>query len=498
MPDQSTLGFIARHGLWSDEQQKAAADIAARVTAKEFKTIRVSIADPQGKLRSKTALPKTFLSVLKNGMDFTSAQFNFDSAENIAYNPFEADGSLGMTEMAGFPDVVLVPDPLTFRELPWTPGTGWILGDMYFPDGTPVPFDARHKLKKVLAEMEAEGLEFVAGLEVEFYLTRVLDPKLAPADSGGLGVPPTPPVVEAIGRGYAYQSEIHQDGLDEFLNIIADYSDQLGLPLRTMEDELGPGQLEFTFDTMGGLEAADTMVLFRSMVKQVSARMGLHATFMAAPGLPGFCASGWHLHQSVNDAGGTNLFVAESDSDQLLSPLGLNFIGGLLEHAAAASVFTTPTVNGYHRRRPYSLAPDRATWGHDNRAAMCRVQGGPGDPTSHVENRVGEPAANPYLYIGCQVAAGLDGIKRQLDPGAVEAAPYSATDRPKLPATLMEAVDELKRSTFFRNVFGDSFVEWKLGVKASEIGRFLAAEPEWESDPDAVTDWEQREYFTRY
>ncbi|MXP20094.1 glutamine synthetase [Gordonia sp. HNM0687] len=498
MHDQATLGFIARHNLWTPQQQAAADAIAERVRAGEFTTVRVSVADPQGKLRGKTTLPKTFLSTLTNGLDFSSAQYNFDSGENIAFNPFTTGGSLDMAEMEGFPDLVLVPDPLTFRELPWAPGTGWVLGDMYFNDGTPVPFDARHKLKQVVADLESEGLHYVAGLEVEFYLTRVVDPKLAPADSGALGMPPAPPVVETIGKGYAYQSEVQMDAIDDFLTVVADYADKLGMPLRTMEDELGPGQLEFTFDVLGALEAADTMTLFRSMIKQVSARMGLHATFMTRPGLPGFCASGWHLHQSVSDRDGINLFPAAAGSDDLLSPLGRHFVGGLLEHASAASVFTTPSINGYHRRRPYSLAPDRATWGHDNRAAMCRVQGGPGDPTSHIENRIGEPTANPYLYLGCQIAAGLDGIRRELDPGPVEADPYSATDRPKLPVTLMEAVDELKRSEFFRQTFGNIFVDWLLGLKASEIGRFLEAEPDWEHNPDVVTEWEHREYFTKY
>lgn len=498
MSESSPRDFIARHNLWTPEQHAAADAIARRVKAKEFKTIRVSVADPQGKLRGKTLLPNTFLSTLRNALDFSSAQYNFDSGENIAFNPFTKGGSLDMVEMEGFPDLVLVPDPLTFRELPWTPGTGWILGDMYFNDGTPAPFDARHKLKNVISDLAAEGMTFVAGLEVEFYITRVVDPKLAPEDSGALGSPPAPPEVETIGKGYAYQSEVQMDAIDDFLGTIAEYAEELGMPLRTMEDELGPGQLEFTFDVQGALEAADTMTLFRSMVKQVSARMGLHATFMTAPGLPGFCASGWHLHQSLTDAEGNNLFVADAESDGLLSPIGRSFVAGLLEHACAASVFTTPSVNGYRRRRPYSLAPDRATWGHDNRAAMCRVQGGPGDPSSHIENRVGEPTANPYLYLGCQIAAGLDGIKRNLDPGPVEADPYSATDRPKLPVTLMEAVDELKRSQFFRDTFGNIFVDWLLGLKASEIGRFLEAEPEWEQNPDAVTEWEHREYFTKY
>ncbi|GAB2644836.1 hypothetical protein GCM10027169_11070 [Gordonia jinhuaensis] len=224
MSEASPHGFIARHGLWTEEQHAAADAIAQQVKDKRFKTIRVSVADPQGKLRGKTLLPRTFLSTLTNALDFSSAQFNFDSGENIAFNPFTKGGSLDMAEMEGFPDLVLVPDPLTFHELPWSPGTGWILGDMYFNDGTPAPFDARHKLKKVVAELASESMEYVAGLEIEFYLTRIVDPKLAPEDSGTLGSPPAPPVVETIGKGYAYQSEVQMDGIDDFLGTVADYT----------------------------------------------------------------------------------------------------------------------------------------------------------------------------------------------------------------------------------------------------------------------------------
>jgi glutamine synthetase len=216
---------------------------------------------------------------------------------------------------------------------------------------------------------------------------------------------------------------------------------------------------------------------------------------MCRPGLPGFFASGWHLHQSLVGAGGSNAFVSP---DSVISEVGKQYLGGLLTHAAAGSIFTTPTVNGYRRRKPFSLAPDRSTWGIDNRAAMLRVQGGPGDPSTHVENRIGEPAANPYLYLASQVVAGLDGIKRQLDPGEPEIEPYAATDQPLLPTSLMKAADELKRSVLYRQAFGDQAVDWYLGLKQFEIERFLTAEPSWEDTPDDVTTWEHREYFTQY
>ncbi len=491
-----TVDFIKKYGLWTPEQEAAAERMSAQVKEKCLRTVRVAMADPHGKLRGKTILAGLVDSILRNGIDFSTAIWHFDTADTIVYNAFEKNGLVGDEELTGFPDVILVPDPLTFTELPWAQGTGWCLGNAYYNDGRPVPYDARYQLKKQLDILESTyGLRFLAGLEVEFYLTRVVGQSLTLENLGGPGVPPEPPTVAPIAAGYAYQSEDHQDQIEEVLAVLADNIQAVGLPLRTMEDEWGPGQCEFTFSPMVGLQAADAMLLFKTAVKQVGRRLGLHASFMCSPGLPGFFASGWHLHQSLIDANGVNVFTTEPGSTETLSPTARAFLAGLLEHACAASVFTTPTINGYRRRKPYSLAPDRSTWGIDNRAAMLRVQGGPGDPATHVENRVGEPAANPYLYLASQVISGLDGLDRGLELGSPELEPYAATHRPLLPATLMDATDLLSDNAMFRGAFGDRFVDWILGLKKSEIDRFLAA-GDW--DPDAVSEWEHREYFTQY
>ena len=136
-------------------------------------------------------------------------------------------------------------------------------------------------------------------------------------------------------------------------------------------------------------------------------------------------------------------------------------------------LFTTPTVNGYKRYRPYALAPDRAIWARDNRGVMVRVFGQPGDPSTHLENRVGEPAANPYLYIASQIYAGLDGIARRRDPGPSADTPYE-TKAPALPKNLGEAVGALRRSDVFRKGFGDAFVDYFAHIKEAEFARFTA------------------------
>jgi glutamine synthetase len=226
-------------------------------------------------------------------------------------------------------------------------------------------------------------------------------------------------------------------------------------------------------------------------------RRGLLATFMCRPALPNFFSSGWHLHESlISRADGRNAFASQ---DETLSPVGRQFVAGLLEHALPMTLFASPTVNGYKRYRPYSFAPDRVCWAVENRGALVRVQGAPGDEGSHVENRIGEPAANPYLYMAANIAAGLDGIRRQLEPPApVEADPYAA-EATMLPTSLREAVGALVEDSFYRKAFGDPVVDYLIQMKRAELVRYESAIAE-NPPPDGqdISDWEMREYFEFY
>jgi len=274
-------------------------------------------------------------------------------------------------------------------------------------------------------------------------------------------------------------------GINDVVQRLRDAYIDVGLPLRSIEDEWGPGQIEVTFEPMTGLAPADAMILFRSGAKQICDQMGLLASFMTRPALPNFFSSGWHLHESLRDAGtGTNAFTSDS-MDQPLSAVGRQFTAGLIDHAREMMVFTTPTINGYKRYKPYSFAPDRANWAIENRGAFIRVQGGPMETGAHIENRVGEPAANPYLYLAANIAAGFDGIRRGLEPPPlVESDPYTG-DAVPLPTNLWDAVSALESSDFFKQAFGESFVSFMTMMKRNEVNRFLGE----------VTDWEMREYF---
>jgi glutamine synthetase len=393
--------------------------------------------------------------------------------------------------MQGGGDFVMVADPATFQVLPWTqnngaPNAGWLLCDIYFTNGKPVPFSTRQIFRDALARLDAAGFDFLAGLEVEFHLFKLENPRLQPQDATW---PPQAPEVSLLNLGYQYLTESRFDQIDAALEPIWRGVAALGMPLRSLEIELGPSQCEFTFRPQNGLASADTMILFRAATKQIARRNGYLASFMCRPGLPNLFSSGWHLHQSlIERKRRTNAFAGD-DSDGL-SAIGINYLGGLLAHANAATAFATPTVNGYKRYRPYTLAPDRAIWARDNRGVMVRVLDQPGDPATRLENRVGEPAANPYLYMASQIYAGLDGMAQRRDPGPSADTPYEAK-APFLPKHLGEALAALRASEVFKKNFGAAFVDYYAHIKEAEFARFKAES----ADQADVTAWEQNEYF---
>jgi len=499
MAKSKSKGFISRHGLWDAEQEAAAEVVRRRMADLDLEVIRLAWPDQHGLMRGKFLTQESCGAALIDGMEITMAPFFFDTANAIVFNPFIAGGGFGLPELTGSPNVFMVPDPTTFTVLPWAEKTGWMIADLYMRDGTPFRFSPRNIMRKAVADLEEAGYGFVAGLEMEWYLTKIVDDTLETAGHGGPGQPAPPPIVRPVARGYSYLLENHLDEIEDVLVPLRRHLKALDLPVRSIDDEWAPSQVETTFDVMTGVRAADMTALYRQATKQVCRRMGYLATFMCKPALPGFYGSGWHLHTSLTDLStGGNAFVPEHEGE-VLSEVGRHYVGGTLEHSIAASVFTTPTVNGYRRRRPFSLAPDRSTWGVDNRGAMMRVlSAGPADRSSHVENRVGEPAANPYLYMAAQIVMGLDGIRKRTDPGPLSDEPYVDETRPLLPATLDDAVDALESSTFFREQWGDSFIDYLVAIKRCELGRFnehVRGQENPSQYIENVTDWEHYEYF---
>lgn len=477
------MSLVRQHGLWSAAQHDAAREMAARIRAEGLAAVRFVFADQHGITRGKTLVAGEALAVLEEGVALTSTLLFKDTAHRTAYPVFTAGGGHGIAEWQGAGDMVIVADPTTFCVLPWAASCGWVLCDPYFRDGRIAPFGTRGLLARSLGALAARGYAFRAGLEVEFHVFRATAPRMAPEDAGQPG---RPPEVELLSHGYQYLTELRYDLVEPVADLLRRNVEALGLPLRSMEVEYGPSQFEFTFSPRDGMANADAMLLFRSAVKQVCRRNGYHATFMCRPRLPNVFSSGWHLHQSlVGLADGAPVFATDA-GDAPLSATGMAWLGGLVAHARGATALSTPTINGYRRYRPNSLAPDRVTWGLDNRAAMLRVMPGAGS-AARIENRIGEPAANPYLYFASQILAGMDGLARGLDPGPGADAPYQ-TDAPALPRSLAEALGALRGDACLAEGLGRGFVDYFCRIKEAEIARFEAE----------VSEWEHREYFEMF
>lgn len=495
---RAMTSFAQQCGLHDEARQAALALTARLVEASGMELVRFAWCDLHGMLRVKTLVASKAAQAMLDGVGMVSTLLLKDSADRTAYKVFETGGAADLPgfEFAG--NVMLLADPASFKQLPWADKTGWVQCQSFFPDGQPVAMDSRRILQTALAQLAAEGYGLKCGLEIEFHiykinadgLTNALDPQQA-------NWPGPAPDVSMTHPGYQLLSEQWTDLCEEPLRIVQRTAQALGLPLLSLEIELGPSQVEAVFDATDALLAADNMVLFRSAVKQALRRAGYHATFMCRPPFPHIMSSGWHLHQSLVDlTTGANLFMREApasgttplDAQHTLSTVGEHYLAGLLVHARSMTAFCTPTINGYDRFKPNALAPQAVLWGRDNRGAMLRVIGQPNDGATRIENRIGEPAANPYLYLASQIHAGLDGLRRQLRAPPATDAPYAETAE-KLPTSLPEALLALRGDTVFCEGFGRDFIRLYERIKLAEISRHAEAE-----DKD---EWQRREYFGR-
>ncbi|MZE67823.1 glutamine synthetase family protein [Streptomyces sp. SID5789] len=484
--------FVADHGLWDEARTAAAEQVEASLADLDF--VRLVFGDPHGLARSKTLTAEAFRTVLRNGMNFSPGPFVFDTAHAVAVD-FLGDHGIGVDEIAGAGNFVLVPDPLTFHPLPGGDArTAWVIGDEYLRDGSPHPLSSRTVLRRVVDRYTERDLAPVLGLEVEWYLTRRLDD--APGNTGnGFGLQGGAPRVSALNAGYQFNLDAYYDTVAPLTDPLALHLLALGLPLRSMEHESGPGQVETTFAPMSALDTADAMLLFRTLTKSWCARRGHHASFMSQPLLDAADPSGWHLNQSVTDlTTGTNLFGTESPSGGL-SPHGKAYAEGLLNWARELFLLSVPTVNGYRRlAAEHTLAPTRLGWSEEDRSAMLRVVGrGAG---AHIENRIGEPCANPYLAVAAQLFAGLEGIAAPAAPAQAAGAAVPG-DAGLVPQHLREALDAFRTGRAAR-LLGAPLAACLAKLKESELRRFDA----WclQAAPAAgrVTEWEQREYFGVY
>lgn len=479
-------GALARMGLLSAASCAAAEEVIARAAEDGLETVRVLFADQHGILRGKTLVAGALRSAFTSGVAIASTLLLKDSSNRTVFQVWDGEGQATPGPMQGANDVLLVPDPSTFRRLPWSPHSAWVFCDVAFRDGGPVPFSSRAVLRRAMDALAEQNMQAVIGLEVEFHVFRKLREGLEHGETGTAGAPGAPVETAPLNRGFEFLSEAPYAEAEPILDELRRNAQHLGLPVRSVEIEIGPSQFEFTFDPASPMQQADNLVMFRAMVKAVCARRGLHASFMAKPRLPNIAANGWHIHQSLVSAeDGRNLFTPEAGGE--LTPQAAGWIAGLLKHAAASSLLTVPTVNGYKRYQPYQMAPNRIQWGLDNRGAMVRALTAPGDPASRVENRAPDSAANPYFALASQLISGLDGIASGLTPPPATTSPYDGPAE-KLPDSLAEAIGAFDSTSVFRNALGEGFVSYLLQIKRAEWGRYLAT----------VSEWEQTEYFNLF
>jgi len=498
------MSFAEACGAADASRVAAGEAVMRRMRDEGIDLVRIGWCDTHGILRGKTLAAAAVPRALASGIGMVSTILLKDTSDRTAYRVFEPGATDALPGFGFANNLVLLPDPASFRVLPWAPGSGWMRAEAWFEDATPVPIDTRRILRAALDRLAERGLGLTCGLEVEFHIYRLADPLRDPAslDPERAAWPGEPPAMTMIHPGYNLLAEGWADRADEPLRIVQRTAEGLGLPLASLEIELGPSQVEAVFDATDALTAADQMVAFRNGVTQALRRAGYHASFVCRPPFPNVMASGWHLHQSLHDlATGTNAFRRDApapgsgagDAQHVLSSAGESWLAGLLEHGRAMAVFCAPTINAYGRFRPNAMAPNAVSWGRDNRGAMLRVLGRAGDAGTRIENRIGEPSANPYLYIAAQIHAGLDGLARALTPPPATAAPYSQTSVDvdvRLPAGLGEALDALAADERLVAAFGAPVVAWLSQVKRSELARHDQAE-----DKEA---WQAREYFSRF
>jgi len=495
--------FADKCGINTEARQAEVQRVLALAQASGLTWVRLVWCDVHGSLRGKTWVTSELAHAFAQGMGMVSTLMLKDTSDRTVYKVFEADVKHELPGFEGASNLMLLPDPSTFKILPWAEKTGWLLCQPWFPNGQVVPYDSRRILQAALEKLAAKGWGMRCGLEVEFHIYKLQDAEHGDdADPAQAAWPGPAPAVSMIHPGYNLLNELWFDRAEPALRIVKQTAQDVGLPLLSLEIELGPSQVEAVFKATDALTAADNMVLFRSAVKQALRRAGYHATFMCRPPFENIMSSGWHLHQSLYDLQtNQNLFARTTSQDiqealslrpddacHTLSKIGATYLAGLLTHGQGMTSLCTTTVNGFGRFKPNALAPQSILWGRDNRGAMLRVVGGPGDAGTRIENRMGEPAANPYLYMASQILAGLDGIENELTAPFATEAPY-AESAERLPLTLGDALARLGDDPILSAGLGADFVRYYQRIKQSEQSRF--------NDAEDKVEFQRREYFSR-
>ena len=421
----------------------------------DINAVQIFITDPSGVPRGKSVRTSELEAIFRDGRRVAGSILGLDiTGEDV--------DATGLVWEAGDADGICRPVPGTLLPSPWlTPPTGQLMLTMFDGDGQPAAGDPRHALARVVERLTARGFVPVVACELEFYLLREARGRFEPAGERREGE-------RARIESYSLAR------LDDLAPLFADVhaaAQAQGLPAETLMAEYAPGQFEITLHHRGdALRAVDEAILFKRLLRGVARQHGCIATFMAKP-FAERAGSGLHIHVSLADREGRNVFAAE---DPAGTPLLRQAIGGLAATVAESFLMFAPNANSYRRYRSLSYAPVAPTWGINNRTVSLRVPAGP--PASrHVEHRIAGADANLYLAVAAVLAGVEKGIDERIDPGPpVEGNGY-AIARPRVfPATWHEAIERAGASEFLHAALGADFLRVFLAVKRQECERFMA------------------------
>ncbi len=439
------------------------------IRKENIQKIKFGFSDIDGVLRGKVVHKDKFLEAVDNQIGFCDVVFGWD-ANDQCYDNSRITGW-----HTGFPDTRASIDTSTFRRVPWDNHIPFFIADFSQAGAEGLAACPRTLLKKVRNRAEEMGLKAIFSMEFEWFNFVGTPNQLA-----GSGYRELQPITPGM-FGY---SLVRPSQYKDFFNALFDQLLQFDVPVEGIHTETGPGVYEATVVYDEVLNAADKAILFKTGVKEIALQHGLVASFMAKwnEQLPG---SGGHIHQSLWDRSGRNIFFSE-EKESRMNPQMESYLAGILKCLPELLPMYAPNINSYKRLREGAWAPVSLSWGHDNRTVAVRVIGGL-EKSARLEMRVPGADANPYLAMAACLASGLYGIKNNMKLDIEETIGNGYEDRKseKLPTNLYEATSRMKNSPLARELFGDGFVDHFTGTR----------EWEWREYGKSVTDWELRRYF---
>ncbi|MCW1952299.1 MAG: glutamine synthetase family protein [Octadecabacter sp.] len=428
----------------------------------DIKTIRVAASDLNGVARGKRIPTKFAQGIEESGTRFPLSVLNLDIwGEDIDNSPLVFE--------AGDPDGVALPTERGFMPMPWLENPSALLPMwMYREDGSPFDGDPRHALAAVLKRYADRGLTPICGTELEFYIVddSGKDLKVVPSERSGKRRP-----------GAEILSLRALDAFDNFFTALYDGAEAMDIPAETAISEAGLGQFEINLSHGGAMKAAADTWLFKLLVRGISRQNGFAASFMAKP-YPEYSGNGMHVHFSVLDAEGNNIF--DNGGDEGTDVLH-HAIAGCMNALAPSALILAPHGNSYDRLVPNAHAPTSICWAYENRTAAIRVPGG-NHKARRIEHRVAGGDVNPYLMLAAVLGAALTGIEdAEMPPAPITGNAYDQ-GLPQLPASWGEAIDRFETDERIKRIFPAELIRNLVATKRQELQAFADLSPEEQID----------------